>query len=66
MTADLKEMVAREAETLGFDAVRITTPYAIADAGRHLVEFLKAGQHGDMTWMETTAERRRTGQACPL
>ena len=59
MTADLKETVTREAEALGFDAVRITTPHAITDAGHHLMEFLEAGRHGDMTWMETTAERRR-------
>lgn len=59
MTADLKETVTREAEALGFDAVRITTPHAITEAGRHLMEFLEAGRHGDMTWMETTAERRR-------
>jgi len=59
VTAELKKMVAREAEALGFDAVRITTPAAIGDAGRRLMEFLEARRHGDMTWMEMTADRRR-------
>ncbi|MEE9587868.1 MAG: QueG-associated DUF1730 domain-containing protein, partial [Hyphomicrobiaceae bacterium] len=59
MTANLKETVAREAEALGFDAVRVTTPDAIGDAGRHLMEFLGSGRHGDMAWMEVTADRRR-------
>jgi len=63
VTADVKEMVVRQAKALGFDAVRVTTPDAIADAGRHLMEFLGSGRHGDMAWMETTAERRRDPSA---
>jgi len=63
VTAELKQMVTREAEALGFDAVRVTTPDAIGDAGRHLMQFLQAGRHGDMTWMATTADRRRSPSA---
>ena len=63
MTAELKKMVTREADALGFDAVRVTTPDAIGDAGRHLMQFLQAGRHGDMTWMATTADRRRSPSA---
>ena len=33
-------------------------PDALGDAKRHLADFLAAGAHGDMTWMETNAERR--------
>ena len=59
MTGYLKEAVARDAKALGFDAIGVTTPDAIGDAGRHLMEFIQAGRHGDMTWMTTTADRRR-------
>ncbi len=57
--ADLKDALAREAARLGFDAVRVTLPAAIGEAGPKLMEFLASGRHGDMDWMETTAERRR-------
>ena len=33
-------------------------PDALGDAKARLAEFLAAGAHGDMTWMETNAERR--------
>jgi epoxyqueuosine reductase len=33
-------------------------PDALGDAQRHLADFLAAGAHGDMTWMEKNAERR--------
>ena len=58
MTADLKQTLRTEALALGFASLRVTTPDAIGDAERHLVEFLEAGRHGDMAWMATTAERR--------
>ena len=63
MTAELKQMVTREADALGFDAARVTTPDAIRNAGAHLMQFLQAGRHGDMTWMATTADRRRNPSA---
>jgi epoxyqueuosine reductase len=36
----------------------VTRPDSIADAKNHLETFLAAGAHGDMTWMEASAERR--------
>ncbi len=63
MTAALKEALRREAEALGFDAVRMTTPDAIDRSGARLTEFLDAGRHGDMDWLAATAERRRTPHA---
>ena len=62
MTAALKEMLLREAAALGFDAVRVTSPDAARTAGERLGEFLAAGRHGDMEWMATHAERRRSPQ----
>ncbi len=58
MTAQLKDALRSEAQALGFDAVRVTTPDAIGPAGERLAEFLDAGRHGDMAWLATTAERR--------
>jgi epoxyqueuosine reductase len=56
--ADLKGALRREAQDIGFAAVRVTTPAAIGDAGARLMDYLAAGRHGDMGWMETTAARR--------
>jgi epoxyqueuosine reductase len=56
---DLKDFVRREGRALGFDAVRVAAPDAAPEAGQRLMEFLAAGRHGDMTWMATTADRRR-------
>jgi epoxyqueuosine reductase len=36
----------------------VTTPDSIPHARERLERFLAEGQHGDMDWMETTAERR--------
>jgi epoxyqueuosine reductase len=59
VTADLKETLRREAAALGFDSMRVTTPDAIGRSGERLMAFLDAGHHGDMTWLATTADRRR-------
>ena len=56
------QMLLREAAALGFDAVRVTSPDAARAAGERLGEFLAAGRHGDMEWMATHAERRRSPQ----
>ena len=58
-TNNLKDFLREEAVRLGFDAVRVTTPDAAPGAGERLMEFLAAGRHGDMSWMATTADRRR-------
>jgi len=58
MSQKLKEGVLANARELGFAAVRVTTPDGIGPAGERLKAYLAAGRHGDMQWMETTAERR--------
>jgi epoxyqueuosine reductase len=60
---DLKAYLRRQGAHLGFDAVRITTPDAVPLAGERLTEFLAAGRHGDMHWMQTTAGRRGNPKA---
>ena len=60
MQANLKQLVLAEARLAGFDVARVTTPAAIDPrTGQRLADFLRAGRHGDMEWMATTAERRR-------
>jgi epoxyqueuosine reductase len=56
--AELKENFAHEARALGFDCMGITTPDAIAEAGRYFHEFIEAGAHGDMDWLAARPERR--------
>jgi epoxyqueuosine reductase len=59
-THRLKELVLAEARAAGFDAARVTTPAAAGSGvAERLTEFLREGRHGDMTWMATTADRRK-------
>jgi len=41
----------------------VTQPGAIADAAPHLNDWLNAGAHGDMSWMENTRDRRADPRA---
>jgi epoxyqueuosine reductase len=43
---------------LGFDAVGIARADAAWEAGARLAEFVAAGRHGEMRWMEATLARR--------
>jgi epoxyqueuosine reductase len=63
VSAALKDMLVREARALGFDAVRVTSPQSTAAAGIRFDEFIEAGRHGDMGWLATHAERRRSPTA---
>jgi len=60
VTAQLKDLVLNQAKSLGFDAVRVTTPDATGPAGERLAEFLAKGRHGDMAWMATNSDRRQS------
>jgi len=63
VTAPYKAKLAAHAEALGFDTVGVTSATEDWPAGARLDQFLSAGRHGDMAWMETHAERRRHPQA---
>ena len=55
-----EELIRTEAAACGFDAVgfaRVDSADAWPASAR-LAEFVDAGRHGTMTWMETTAARR--------
>jgi epoxyqueuosine reductase len=63
MTSLLKESLALQARTLGFDCAGVTDPGAIAQAGRYFHEFLERGDHGDMEWLAANPHRRVDPQA---
>jgi epoxyqueuosine reductase len=56
--AKLTDFIRKEAEALGFDLCRITDPDHVPDTAIRLKEFVDAGFHGTMSWMEETLERR--------
>jgi epoxyqueuosine reductase len=58
LNTPLKDALAREASTLGFDCIGITDPAAIGTAGKHFLRFIEAGGHGDMDWLAARPERR--------
>ncbi len=55
---DLKAALASEARALGFDAVGITDPDAIAGVHERLKAFLDAGAYGQMDWLADNPARR--------
>ncbi|UWU92705.1 tRNA epoxyqueuosine(34) reductase QueG [Bradyrhizobium sp. CB1015] len=55
---ELKAALAREAHALGFDCVGVTGPGTIESAGKHFLEFIASGGHGDMDWLANQPERR--------
>jgi epoxyqueuosine reductase len=54
----LKAALIEAARARGFDVVGITRPDAAPLSKERLQQFLAEGAHGDMIWMETSAERR--------
>lgn len=55
---DLPRLFRDLAKAEGFDAVGFVRPEAVPEAAARLREFLSAGRHGDMAWMETHETRR--------
>ncbi len=55
----LKKALQKRAQAAGFDAVGVTTPERVDQAGEGLMQYLAAGHHGDMDWLAATADRRR-------
>ncbi|MEA3001336.1 MAG: epoxyqueuosine reductase [Sphingomonadales bacterium] len=56
--ASLRQRVEEQAKELGFCAFGVARADAAPQAGHRLREWLASGAHGDMLWMEETAERR--------
>jgi epoxyqueuosine reductase len=57
-----KEAIRARALADGFDAVGFARAQAPEGAREALAAFLADGRHGDMVWMETTADRRADPQ----
>ena len=62
VAADPRAAIADRARAEGFDAVGFAQAHAPDGARANLRQFLAAGFHGDMGWIETTAERRADPQ----
>src|SRR5262249_25541137 len=54
----VKAALAAAARAHGFDVMGVTRPDAIPHALPRLQQFLAEGAHGDMHWLQTTADRR--------
>ena len=59
----LEEAIRSEAERLGFVACGITRADAADSAGLDLRNWLEAGHHGTMDWMESRADQRISPRA---
>jgi epoxyqueuosine reductase len=56
--AELRDRLAEKAAELGFSAFGIARAHAAPKSRERLRQWLAEGCHGDMLWMEETAERR--------
>ncbi len=60
---DCRPAIREKAQALGFDAIGFCRAELAADAGMHLQDFLAAGQHGDMVWLQARSDQRAHPQA---
>ena len=58
-----EDLIRAEALALGFDDCRLARVDQPWTAGERLFDFIAQGRHGQMSWMEATAERRAHPQA---
>ncbi len=58
----LKARIFEKAAELGFSAWGIACADSVPEAGERLREWIAAGNHGDMGWMEARAEQRASPQ----
>ena len=56
--ASLKARIFDKARELGFSAWGMARADAVPEAGERLREWIAAGNHGEMGWMEERAEQR--------
>ena len=58
LTESAREAIRERASAAGFDSVGFARAQLPAHAPEGLAAYLARGHHGDMAWMENTAERR--------
>ncbi|HVZ14518.1 MAG TPA: tRNA epoxyqueuosine(34) reductase QueG [Bauldia sp.] len=56
--AEIKAAFLADCRRAGFDVAGVAAPDAVPEAAARLREFLAAGRHGTMTWLEAEADRR--------
>ncbi len=54
----LRERLEEKAREIGFSAIGVARADSAPKTGERLRQWLSSGAHGDMIWMEETAERR--------
>jgi epoxyqueuosine reductase len=60
VAAAIKTSILAEARALGFDAVGVADPAAVAAAGDRFRTFVELGRHGEMGWLAAKADRRQS------
>lgn len=60
---NIRERIRDKALDMGFDSVAFTRADLPPEVENRLAEFLKAGRHGDMAWMENRMAQRAHPQA---
>jgi epoxyqueuosine reductase len=60
---DIRRSIKAQALALGFAEVRITGAEDVAGVAEDLAAYLADGRHGEMSWMEGTADRRASPRA---
>jgi len=60
--SNLKEAIKAKAAELGFCAWGIARADAVPEAGKRLREWIAAGHHGEMGWIEARADQRASPQ----
>jgi len=63
MPISISDALRGQATDAGFDSFGIARPDAVAEAGRHFMQFLERGYQGDMEWLTAKADRRRHPKA---
>ncbi len=59
----LRQVVEEKARSLGFCAFGVTSADVAPQSGERLRQWISTGAHGDMIWMEETADRRSSPRA---
>jgi len=57
---NLELLIKNKAQEMGFDTVGITSPDNLDDTATDLTEYIEAGHHGTMTWMQERQTQRAT------
>ncbi len=55
-----KSEISEMAKNLGFGSIGFTSPGGLERSAGHFESFLKDGLHGEMTWLEEKADRRKS------